>query len=86
MLGREIPDLSQVDHSAAVEMLAPKRHQNPRQVEMNNPLDRFHWGWDYNRVQGCSSRSLLVEAICRTGQGCIPIIQINTAILHISIF
>ena len=32
MLGREIPDLSQVDHSAAVEMLAPKRHQNPRQV------------------------------------------------------
>ena len=40
MLGREIPDLPQVDHSAAVEMLAPKRHQNPRQVEINNPINQ----------------------------------------------
>ena len=48
MLGREVPDLPQVDHSAAVAMLAPKGHKNPRQVEINNPLNRFHWGWDNN--------------------------------------
>ena len=44
MLGRELPSVPKVDNFAAVEMLASKRHQNPRQVKYKS-IDSLTKGW-----------------------------------------
>ena len=53
MLGRELPSVPKVDNFAAVEMLASKRHQNPRQVKYKSNQAWLRGGLRQLQFQGC---------------------------------